>query len=521
MSNSMVINATAQEARIAVLEDGVIADFHQERRDAAGVVGNIYHGRVVRVLPGMQAAFVDIGLEKAAFLYVADIYQDHSILEMPDRSGEDPPDEESDSRGGGRMRRNRKHAPIEDQLKEGQDILVQVTKDPISTKGARLTCHISLAGRYLVYMPTVDHIGISKQIESDKDRRRLRRIAHEMLPKGSGFIVRTASKDVRNALLRRDMEVLINLWNDIYKRSRKSKPPTCLHTDLDMTLRCTRDLAAANLDRLVVDSRDEYERIMDFVERFMPRFANRVELYVGTEPIFDAFGIEDELRRALNKNANLPSGGSLVIEQTEALTAIDINTGRFVGESNLEETIVQTNLEAADEIAYQLRLRNLGGLVVIDFIDMNSERDRRKVVERLRRAMGGDRSRVKVSEISGFGLCTMTRKRTSESLERMMCEPCEHCEGRGVTLSAQTLAYDTLRRLRRRLEVIDAFDIRIVAHPTVARILQRDEKQSIRNLELRFNKKLRVVTDRSRHIEQVDIVTEKPGGGATRNAKAG
>lgn len=518
MSNILVMNVSLRETRVAVLENGVISGFHNERHASRGVVGNIYHGRVVRVLPGMEAAFVDIGLEKAAFLHASDIFQDHSAAELPDDdSDDDDLDGDGDGEGGkgrqgssGRRKRRREYPPIEEQLREGQDLLVQVVKDPIGTKGARLTCYISLPGRHLVFMPTVGHVGISRQIRSDTERKRLRKLCDEMRPQGAGFIVRTAAEGVRSEALRQDMEVLINLWNDIYKRSQKGRPPRLLHTDLDLSLRAARDLAASELDRLIVDDREHYERIMDFVERVMPRFSRSIELYVGTDPIFDAFGIEDELRRALEKRVDLPSGGYLIIEQTEALTSIDINTGKFVGEKTLEDTITLTNMEAAKEIAYQLKLRNIGGLIIIDFIDMQDSSDRKKVTEALHAAFADDKGRVKFTEISEFGLVEMTRKRTSESLTQLLCETCTHCQGRGIVRSTETTAYEILRELKRQLEIIEGVDVTLRANPKVAKHLKELEADSLRLLESSAAKRLHVRAELHLHPEDWMIQAGKP-----------
>jgi ribonuclease G len=501
MANVLVINSTPQETRVAVLENGIISDFYLERQRHRGVVGNIYKGRVIRVLPGMQAAFVDIGLEKAAFLYVNDIYQEH----VPHEFDEDEDDDDGDDMRPGRKRRG-PVPPIEDQLKEGQELLVQVAKDPIGTKGARVTCHITLPGRHLVFMPTVDHVGISRQISSDRERRRLRDIANEMRPRGSGFIVRTASAGVSSDHLRQDMQVLISLWNDILDRRDRKKAPQRLHEDLDLILRAARDLSTADLDKLIIDSREQYDRTMEFMEKVMPRFMNRVELYVGSEPIFDAFGIESELRTALSRNVTLPSGGYLVIEKTEALTSIDINTGRFVGKRNLEETIVKTNIEAAWEIAYQIRLRGIGGLIIIDFIDMEDTANRELVNAALEQALAHDRGRVKVTRISEFGIVEMTRKRTRESLEQMLCEPCEHCNGSGILKSRETTAFEILRELRRSLRSSTDFDVTVMAHPKVVAHIDQRERPALRDLELRFNKKIHIKGDHSFHLERFDMV---------------
>lgn len=517
MSNILVMNVSPRETRVAVLENGVISGFHNERHAARGVVGNIYHGRVVRVLPGMEAAFVDIGLEKAAFLHASDIFQNHSAAELPEDDEADDDDDDLDGEGGkgrsgsnGRRKRRREYPPIEEQIREGQDLLVQVVKDPIGTKGARLTCYISLPGRHLVFMPTVGHVGISRQIRSESERKRLRKLCDEMRPQGAGFIVRTAAEGVRSEALRQDMEVLINLWNDIYKRSQKGRPPRLLHTDLDLSLRAARDLAASELDRLIVDDREHYERIMDFVERVMPRFARSIELYVGTEPIFDAFGIEDELRRALEKRVELPSGGYLIIEQTEALTSIDINTGKFVGDKTLEDTITLTNVEAAKEIAYQLKLRNIGGLIIIDFIDMQDASDRKKVTEALHAAFSDDKGRVKFTDISEFGLVEMTRKRTSESLTQLLCETCTHCQGRGIVRSTETTAYEILRELKRQLEIVEGIDVTLRANPKVAKHLRELEANSLRQLESEAAKRIHVRPEQHLHPEDYLIQAGKP-----------
>ena len=499
MPNSIVINAATQETRVAVLQSGIIRDFFLERRTARGVVGNIYKGKVLRVLPGMQAAFVDIGLEKAGFLYVNDVYNEHSEVEVPDDGGEMVT-------GDGRRKR-KEIPPIEEQLKKGQEVIVQVVKEPIGTKGARVTCHISMPGRHLVFMPTVEHLGISRQIASDRERKRLRSIANEMRPKGGGFIVRTAAAGVPSELLRRDMRILIEQWNDIVAKAKGEKPPKMLYEDLDIVLRSTRDVATDDVDQLVVDTREEYDRIMDFVERVMPQFASRVKLYVGSEPIFDAYGIEAELKGALSDRANLPNGGYLIIEKTEALTSIDVNTGRFVGDGNdLEDTIVRTNLEAAVEVAYQLKLRSIGGLIIIDFIDMESAKNRAKVEKAFQAALEGDRGRVKFGRISEFGIMEMTRKRTGERLSEALSNECEHCGGTGIVSSPETVVYEVLRDLRRRLDGITEPDVRIAVAGPVANILKGDEASAIRDLELRFNKKLVIKSERGRRVDRYDIV---------------
>jgi ribonuclease G len=364
-------------------------------------------------------------------------------------------------------------------------------------------------------MPTTDHVGISRQISSEKERRRLRDIANEMRPAGSGFIVRTASAGVASEHLRQDMQVLISTWNDVLERRDRKKAPQRLHEDFDLILRAARDLSTADLDTIVIDNREQYDRIMAFMEKTMPRYMHRVQLYVGSEPIFDAYGIEAELKAALSRNVPLPSGGYLVIEKTEALTSIDINTGRYVGRKNLEETILRTNIEAAQEIAYQIRLRGIGGLIIIDFIDMDDSANREAVNAALEQALSSDRGRVKVTRISEFGIVEMTRKRTRESLEQLLCEPCEHCEGHGVVKSRETVSFELLRELRRTLGTIDSFEVVVNAHPRVINLLETREKQSVRELELRFNKKVAFRGNGNQHIHHFDI---KEGKGGSRSA---
>jgi len=511
MPNTIVIDAATRETRVAILEGGILRDFFMERRGARGIVGNVYKGKVIRVLPGMQAAFVDIGLEKAAFLYVTDVYKDHAALEMPEQESEDEEEDDLEGAAGtdkprAPRRGSRNMPPIEDQLTQGQEILVQVVKEPIGTKGARVTCHVSLPGRHLVFMPTVDHLGISRQIASDKERKRLRSLAAEMRPAGGGFIVRTAAEGVPSELLRRDMAILIDLWNNILEASKRAKGRHLLHEDLDVVLRATRDLATENIDEMIIDTRDEYDRVMAFVQRVMPRFARRIKLYVGEEPIFDAYGIEQELRRAVDRRADLPSGGYLIIEKTEALTSIDVNTGRFVGSSNLlEETIVQTNIEAAAEIAYQLKLRSIGGLIIIDFIDMEHAKNRQRVERAFQDAVAKDRGRVKFSRISEFGIMEMTRKRTGDRLSDALGRECPACGGSGRTSSPETVAYDTLRAIRREAPRIAEQQIRVVLSHEVAQYLRTSENSAIRDLEMRLNKKLILRGDRGRRIETCEI----------------
>jgi ribonuclease G len=709
----LVINAAGAETRVALVESGTIHEYYLERKREKGIVGNIYKGRVVRVLPGMQAAFVDIGLEKAAFLYVGDVYGDPDfseefeltegehraeVTEVPteeeaeeaevraqlaaeappatepgaangappeaaqaapgaeplaaadgprqspdernadasaselqaapaaepqpeplvtiplaheiglapvpaipglpvpaeavppeapvpapsiepsplavapaeevaaavdaalatDAAGEPAatpaadaapdqdrrevrpaeaareargeqargPEREKDrgrrdrrdgrearerdgrERNGGRNGREEKRKDpknIQDLLKEGQEVIVQVAKDPIGTKGARITSHISLPGRHLVFMPTVDHIGISRRIEKDSERRRLREFVDRMRPEGTGFIVRTVAENVEQSKLEADIRFLIQVWNEIIRTKDKVSAPAILHGDLDLILRATRDLFTADVNKLVIDDRDEYERILRFVHEQAPHLETQIESYAGTEPIFDAYGIEQELKRAAQRKVWLKSGGYIIIDQAEALTAIDVNSGRYVGKKNLEETITKINVEAAKEIVYQLRLRNIGGIIIIDFIDMDKPQNREKVFKALQDALGRDKAKTNVLKISDLGLVEMTRKRVRESVTRVLNEPCSYCDGRGHVKSKITIAYEILREIRRDSPHHHEPVLVVNCHPEVARILGGSEREELRYLMDRFNKTIQVKPQTNYHQEQFDI----------------
>jgi Rne/Rng family ribonuclease len=706
MSSILVINAAGRETRVALVENGHIAEFYLERKKDKGVVGNIYKGRVVRVLPGMQAAFVDIGLEKAAFLYVSDVVYDPDFAraqfeltegehedapEVPEESEADaaeaehtdepvsaasapdvelevqvlapgelaPPqavapdaaptgaaepatldaapvsepglspetsdaphaDEHSVERevpldtraalaaaepgvegevapagaeapisellpastesselhpappphaatalselvpppsaaegeaagevtgerrgprereaareardGKGREGRRdkgrgdkreerrdkreeekgekakpRKSAKIEDLLKVGQEVVVQISKDPIGTKGARLTSHISIPGRHLVFMPTVDHVGISRRISNEKERRRLREIVDKMRPPGTGFIVRTVAENVPQEKLETDIRFLIEVWNQVVRRNEKRGGPGLLHPDLDLILRATRDLFAHDVEKLVVDDRDEYERILGFVTAQDPTLRDRVVLHEEEEPVFDAYGIEHELNRAVQRKVWLKSGGYLIIDQAEALTAIDVNSGRYVGKKSLEETITKINIEAAKEIVYQLRLRNIGGIIICDFIDMEKAQNRDKVFKALQEALGRDKAKTNVLKISELGLVEMTRKRVRESIGRVLHEDCAYCDGRGFVKTATTVCYEIFREIRREAPAYKDPTLVINCSADVAKLLQGDERQELRHLMDRYNKSIQVKAQQNYHREQYDI----------------
>lgn len=494
MSDILVINSTGQESRVALVERGIITEFYVERRHEHGLVGHVYKGKVLRVLPGMQAAFVDIGLDKAAFLYVNDVHDGHEDLSVS-----------SQTEALSRSARPRSRLPIEERLEQGQHVLVQVAKEPIGTKGARVTSHISLPGRYLVYMPTVDHVGVSRRIESEDERARLRQIIEGARPPGTGFIVRTASEGVSESHLLHDMAVLIKLWGDILRRHDMERPPALLYEELDLARRATRDLFNDDLSRLVVDDVKVYERVKEFVATCMPDALDRVELYEGAEPVFDAYGIEIEIGRSLARKVWLKSGGYIVIDHTEALTSIDVNTGRYVGKNTLEDTIVKINLEAVEEIVYQLRLRSIGGLIIIDFIDMEKPQNRDKVFMALEHALKMDRVKTNALQISEFGLVEMTRKRVRESVVQFLCEECPYCEGKGYVKSGETVAYEIIREVLREANAQQDPILVIQAHPSVTDILMEEEHEAIEQLEQAFDKRIRLLPSRSFHVEQYEI----------------
>ncbi len=650
MSSILVINAAGRETRVALVENGHIAEFYLERKKDKGIVGNIYKGRVVRVLPGMQAAFVEIGQEKAAFLYVTDVYYDpdlsraqyeltegeheHDVPEVPEVEHENdaPADEEavtaepeaqaseatanpvaaateaadetpsgpsesptvaaeqqpsaqsadaspfggedinlaiaeepsadsaaslespdseaerpegapgqggkgaSGGRGGRngerrapnsgqKARRSReeesprrsssaasatsgrsaKTARIENLLKVGQEVLVQISKDPIGTKGARLTCHISIPGRHLVFMPTVDHVGISRRISNEKERRRLREIVDRLRPPGTGFIVRTVAENVPSEKLESDIRFLIEVWNQTVRRNERRNSPGLLHPDLDLILRATRDLFAKDVEKLVVDDRDEYERVLNFVSAQDPAMRERIVLHDNEEPVFDAYGIEQELHRAVQRKVWLKSGGYLIIDQAEALTAIDVNSGRYVGKKSLEETITKINTEAAKEIVYQLRLRNIGGIIICDFIDMEKQSNREKVFKTLQEALGRDKAKTNVLRISELGLVEMTRKRVRESIGRILHQDCAYCDGKGFVKTPTTVCYEIFREIRRESATYKDPALVINCHAEVAKLLSGEERQELRHLMDRYNKSIQVTIQGHYHQEQYDI----------------
>ncbi len=500
MNNMLVVNAEGPEIRVAVVEEGALAEFFVERKRDRGLVGNIYRGKVTRVLPGMQAAFVDLGpkVERAAFLYVADVLGAGDQSKLFDDADTDDGADESPEGAASRIARSRKqlaNRKIEDLLKPGNTVLCQVVKDPIGQKGARVTGYLSLPGRYSVFMPHVAQVGVSRRIGSDKERRRLRDLVNEVRPKGSGFIIRTAAEDAGDQELRDDVDFLARLWSEIDKRQELMSGAGLVYADLDLSLRVVRDLMREDTSEVVIDDEDQYDRVRKFTEAFLPRFTERIKKYEGRRPIFDHYHIEPALRAAVARRVPLRSGGSLVIDQGEALTAIDINTGSFTntGSGNLEDTVTANNLEACEEVARQLRLRNIGGIIVVDFVDMDKENNRRKVWDAFQKALSRDRARTNVTKISELGLVEMTRKRTRESLVQLLTEPCPTCEGAGVVKSVVTVAYEILREVRRSGTLVDNEKIEIEAAPRVAELLSRQERDYLDHLEKRFQKLITVI----------------------------
>jgi ribonuclease G len=500
MGRDIAINVSREETRVAVLDNNQVSELHVDRAKQKDFVGNIYKGRVTKVLPGMQAAFIDIGMDKAAFMHVSDLALDSD----PAETLLDTDDDEK----GPEMPRPRRQTskPIEDLLHEGQELMVQISKGPIGTKGPRVTTYVSLPGRYLVFMPNVEHIGVSRRIPKDEERARLKEIMKRLRQPGHGYIVRTVSEGVREEDLRSDVEFLSVLWQDVLKKRDRLPPPSLLHTDLSLAFRVVRDLFTSKVERLWVDSREEYDAIKDFVRRFMPDQTSRIHYYDKEESLFDHLGIEMEISRALNRKVWLKSGGHIVIDHTEAMTVIDVNTGRFVGKRDQEETILKNNLEAAKEIAYQIKLRGIGGIIIIDFIDMEREKNREKVYQAFVDAMSNDKAKIRVSRISDLGLIELSRERVREDILRTLSEPCHYCDGRGYTKSPTTVAYDIFKDVRRiGSEALDG-KLVIGAHPVVAGLLLDEERQGIEDLEQEYKARIVIKPDPALHLEQYDLV---------------
>ncbi|MBA2484455.1 MAG: ribonuclease G [Nitrosomonas sp.] len=482
MGNEILINTTPQETRVAVMEQGVAQELHIERTSSRGIVGGIYNGRVSRVLPGMQSAFINIGLERAAFLHVADIW-------------------ESNQNGYA-------NTPIEKLLHEGNNILVQVTKDAIGTKGARLSTQISLAGRMLVYLPQESHIGISLRIEDGGERESLREKLQQALPidERGGYIIRTMAEAADESDLQADIQYLHKLWHDIQDKALTVASPALLYQDLDLSHRVLRDFVNDDTTRILVDSRENFQKLKTFAENYMPNILERLSLYTGERPLFDLYGVEGEIEKSLAKRVDLKSGGYLIIDQTEALTTMDVNTGGFIGVRNFDDTIFKTNLEAAQVIARQLRLRNLGGIIIIDFIDMDSKEHKDAVLTEFNKALMKDRTRMTVNGFTTHGLVEMTRKRTRESLAQILCEPCPTCQGRGEIRTPQTICYEILRELLRESRQFDANEFRILASQPVIDLFLDEESQSLAQLGDFIAKPISLQVEESYTQEQYDVI---------------
>ncbi|MEN0067666.1 MAG: Rne/Rng family ribonuclease [Myxococcota bacterium] len=500
MSAEIICSTTGREVRVALMEDGRLAELQIDRGDERGFVGNVYLGRVVRVLPGMQAAFVDIGLERAAFLYVGDIYPE--LLHLSTTGEEGPPASDDQPRANAKSGQ----PAIQDLLTEGQEIVVQVAKDPIGTKGARLTTHLALPGRFLVFMPTVEHVGISRRIDKDKERRRLRDFVEKHRKKGMGYIVRTVCEGAPTSALKADMAFLERTWARIQEHSKGRRAPAPLHAEYGLVLRAVRDLFDEDVDRMVIDDPGRYDQVKSFMDDFMPSAKERVHLYRGAEPVYDTYGVEAEIARSMGRKVWLKSGGYLVIDQTEALMAIDVNSGKYVGTSSLEDTTLRINLEAVREVVAQLRLRNIGGLIIIDFIDMDREQNRDKVYRALEEALKSDRARTNVLRISDLGLVEMTRKRVQEGLDRYLTASCPTCSGTGVVKSQTTLAYEILREVKREASRSQGGSpVYVNTTPAVADLLYGDRYVDLEQIEGQLGRQVVVRALGHFHPEQFEV----------------
>jgi ribonuclease G len=520
MAKELIINQTLNECRAALLENGEILDFLMDRSSSREQdepkVGNIYKGRVLKVLPGMQSSFVDIGFEKAAFLYVDDAYiptleEQREMVELAKKNqenrreiGEVIPDELSTLSESVDMR-FRPAAGIETFLKEGDEIIVQVAKEPISTKGPRVTRQITLAGRHVVFMPFIEHTGVSRRIENDAERDRLKEVLETIRPDGKGIIARTVAEGQSYKTLKADFNMLVSISKEIFKKAEKAKAPNLLYKDLTFIQRILRDITDEEVGSIVVDCKSNFKEVEKFTAKYLPNMKGKSRMYEGETPIFEHYGVDLEIERGLSNKVYLRSGGSINIDQTEALVSIDVNTGKFVGRKTLEETILKTNLEAVKEIAYQLRLRNCGGIIIIDFIDMEKEENRHAVYQSLLEALKKDRAKTNVLPISGLGLVEMTRKRTRDTLTRVMCGPCPYCEGTGRVKTSLTVCYEIVRELIKILSKSTVNKLYLYAHPEVAARLCGEDLDVIEHLEKSFGKALFIRSENSYHTEQYEI----------------
>jgi ribonuclease G len=527
MNKEMIVSSNGHETMVAILEDDLVAEIFVERERHRGVVGNVYKGRVSKVLPGMQSSFIDLGLERDGFLYVADVID--TLVEFDKLAGDE--DDEAGANGGAggngagggtgggggghrrdRDRQDRPQQKIEELLKEGQEIVVQVVKEPLGTKGARLTSHVTMPGRFLVFMPTVDHIGVSRKIESREERARLRGIVREFREANGftgGVIIRTAAGGRPKEDILGDLEAFHKIWTEMRQRNESSRAPAVLFQEQSIVARLLRDLLTEDFQAIRIDNAQEYQRVLELIERIMPSLAPKVKLYAKPYPIFDEYGVQAEIDKALKSKVYLKSGGSIVINQTEALVAIDVNTGRFVGKKTsgrLEDTIVKTNLEAVKEIVRQVRLRDLGGIIVLDLIDMEDKKNRQKVYQAVEQELRKDRSPSKALQVSDFGLVIITRKRVKQSLERVLTEPCPYCSGTGVIKSSSTICYEILNEVKKVGPDINGHRLLLRVNPDIARALKDEESGVLKDLRQSIGKDVTVKADAHLHHEQFDVM---------------
>ncbi len=536
MTKEMIISSNDHETRVAILEDDLVAEIFVERERQRGVAGNVYKGRVSKVLPGMQSSFVDIGLERDGFLYVTDVVPSLDAFEGGDEGDGDEaepaaqpaengdpgkkPDSRRGRRGGGReartagedSTRQRDEPKIEDLLKEGQDVMVQVVKEPLGTKGARLTSHASLAGRFLVFMPTVDHVGVSRKIESREERSRLRGIVREFREQEGftgGIIIRTAASGRPKEDIVSDLQFFHRIWKDMRQKMDTQRPPAVIYREQSLVAKLLRDLLTEDYTAIRIDSYQEYQRVIELIERMMPSLLPKVKHYSKDFPIFEEYGVQGELDKALKSKVWLKSGGSIVINQTEALVAVDVNTGRYVGKKTtgrLEDTIVKTNLEAAKEIVRQVRLRDLGGIIVLDFIDMEEKKNRQKVFQAVEQELRRDRAPSKAVQVSDFGLIVITRKRVKQSLERVLTEPCPYCSGSAVIKSSSTICYEILAEVKKLNMDLNGHGVVLRVNPDIARALKEEESGVLKDLQAALGRNVSIRPDVHLHHEQFDLM---------------
>ncbi|BBB33249.1 ribonuclease G [Thermotomaculum hydrothermale] len=499
MIREILVNSTNQETRIALIENNKLVEVFVERRFNRGIVGNIYKGKVTKVLPGMQSAFVNIGLDRDAFLYVGDISENILNIEefIDEENIEDTDDEKVTSHS---------DVHIEDLLREGQEILVQIAKEPIGTKGPRITAHISLPGRYLVYMPTISHIGVSRKIEDEEERERLKQIMEKIKKGTGGYIVRTAAEGMDEEALKQDVELLQKIWKEIIQKTENSRAPKLIHEELGLLEKVIRDYFTDDTTLMLVDNETAYQQTIQFLDKINSRWINRVKLYTKKQPIFELYDIESQIEGALRSKVWLKSGGYIVINQTEALVSIDVNTGRYIGKKSLEETVFKTNKEAVSEIVRQIRLRNLGGIIVVDFIDMEEEEHRKEVLDLLENELKKDKSRTNVLTIEEIGLVAITRKRVKQSLERELTQVCPYCRGTGRVKSIPTILLEIQREIINRIVINYDRDITIRVHPYIGEYLKNDNYFIVKELTEYFNIRINVKEDPNLHLEEYDIV---------------